>query len=82
MSKSAVLNIRLEPKQKNNIEKIFKKLGLNVADAVRIFFAKVENENGIPFDVKIPNKKLQKSLKEVELGIGISKAKSLKDIIK
>ncbi|HCR85650.1 MAG TPA: type II toxin-antitoxin system antitoxin, RelB/DinJ family [Alphaproteobacteria bacterium] len=76
MAKSAVINIRVEEKQKENIRRILDKLGVSITDAVRIFFAKVENEKGLPFDVRIPSKRLKKSIIEVESG----KTKRIQDV--
>ena len=52
----AVINIRVNDEVKKEAEIIFKSLGLNMSDAMNLFLKKCINENGIPFDLKIPNR--------------------------
>lgn len=57
MNKVATINARIEPKLKARAEAILHKVGLTSAEAVRLFYMQVCLNNGLPFDVKIPNKK-------------------------
>ena len=52
----ANLNIRIDASLKQDVDKILGRLGLNASDAVRIFFARIREERGIPFALKLPNK--------------------------
>ena len=54
--KMAVINIRVNDEVKKEAETIFKSLGLNISVAINLFLKKCINENGMPFDLKIPNK--------------------------
>ena len=58
----AVINIRVNDEVKKEAETIFKSLGLNMSVAMNLFLKKCINENGIPFDLKIPNKETNKIL--------------------
>ena len=51
------LNIRTDKAIKDQAEKIFNELGLNVTTAVNIFLRTVIREQGIPFELKldVPN---------------------------
>ena len=60
----AVINIRVNDEVKKEAETIFKSLGLNMSVAMNLFLKKCINENGMPFDLKIPNKKQQKQWKK------------------
>lgn len=57
MHKIATINTRIEPKLKTRAETILRKVGLTSAEAVRLFYMQVCLNNGLPFEVKIPNKK-------------------------
>lgn len=46
------IQVRIDEKLKKRVEKIFENLGLDTASAVRIFFMKVVQMGGIPFDVR------------------------------
>lgn len=58
MSKSANLNIRMKPEIKNGAEVILKKLGITPSNAIDMFYRQIILNNGLPFDVRIPNSKL------------------------
>lgn len=58
MSKSANLNIRMKPEIKNGAELILKKLGITPSNAIDMFYRQIILNNGLPFDVRIPNFKL------------------------
>ena len=51
------LNIRTDKEIKDQAEKIFNELGLNMTTAVNIFLRTAVREHGIPFELKleIPN---------------------------
>ena len=56
MHKAATISTRIEPKLKTRAEAILRKVGLSSAEAVRLFYMQVCLNNGLPFEVKIPNK--------------------------
>ena len=51
------LNIRTDKEIKDQAEKIFNELGLNITTAVNIFLRTAVREHGIPFELKleVPN---------------------------
>ncbi|OWP26029.1 damage-inducible protein J [Fusobacterium polymorphum] len=60
----AVINIRVNDEVKKEAETIFKSLGLNMSVAMNLFLKKCINENGIPFDLKLPNNETIEALEE------------------
>ena len=56
MSKSANLYIRIEPEVKEQAESILSTLGIPASSAVNMFYKQIILRNGLPFDVKIPEK--------------------------
>ena len=71
MAKSATVQARIEPALKNSVEAILEALGINTTDAINIFFKQIQLANGIPFDVKIPNKETRKAIAEARSGKGM-----------
>lgn len=57
-----MINTRIEPKLKVRAEAILHKVGLTSAEAVRLFYMQVCLNNGLPFEVRIPNKATIKAL--------------------
>ena len=60
----AVINIRVNDEVKKEAETIFKSLGLNMSVAMNLFLKKCINENGIPFDLNLPNNETIEALEE------------------
>ena len=60
----AVINIRVNDEVKKEAETIFKSLGLKMSVTINLFLKKCINENGMPFDLKIPNKETIEAMEE------------------
>jgi DNA-damage-inducible protein J len=54
--KTATVRARIEPKLKHDAESVLTQLGLSFSEAIELFLTQVKLTNGIPFDIKIPNK--------------------------
>lgn len=52
MAKSANINVRIDPKTKEEAEKIFLSFGITTSDAINIFMKKVIMVGGIPFEMR------------------------------
>ena len=66
MAKSAVISARIDPELKHNVEQIFEQLGLNISQAITLFFKQVELQQGLPFAVKIPNEATKEALQDAQ----------------
>ena len=51
MSRSAVLNLRIEPEVKQDAEALFGSFGLTVTDAVNVFLRQSLMRGGFPFEI-------------------------------
>ena len=51
MSRSAVLNLRIEPEIKVGAEELFGSFGLTVTDAVNVFLRQSLMRGGFPFEI-------------------------------
>ncbi len=68
MAKTSNLNIRIDPKTKEQAEQLFSNFGMNVSDAVNIFLHQSLIYGGLPFQVKVdkPNVETLKAMQEVD----------------
>ena len=68
MAKISSMHIRVEPKVKEEAEKILNNLGMNSTEAINIFLRQVILNSGIPFEVKLPqfSNELLEAIKEAE----------------
>jgi DNA-damage-inducible protein J len=82
MAKTAVIHARVEPKLKKKAESVFKRLGLTSTDAIRLFYTQVELNNGLPFEVKIPNEETLEALKEADQPHKLKSSRSFDELRK
>lgn len=63
---STNLNIRIEKEIKDQADRIFSELGLNMTTAINMFLRTTIRENGIPFALKldVPNNTTAAAIKE------------------
>lgn len=65
---TSTVNINVPTEVKEEANRIFNNLGLNMSTAMNMFLKKVIYERGIPFEVKEPkpSKEFMKALKELD----------------
>lgn len=80
MRKDAIINARVESKLKTKVDHIFGVLGLSPTEAITLFYKQVELNNGLPFEVKVPNRQTRKTLKESNMRKNIKKFKSTHEL--
>ena len=65
MSKTQT-TIRVEKESYNQAKEILSKIGLNYSQAISVFNNLIVLNNGLPFELKLPNNKTKTALKELE----------------
>ena len=62
----ATVTARVDENVKKEAETLFKKMGLNMSTAMNLFLKKCILEQGIPFELKIPNRETLKVMQETD----------------
>lgn len=80
MAKTANLYARIEPDLKEQAENILSALGIPASNAITMFYKQIILQNGLPFEVKLPEHPLDVSRMtsaqlDVELEKGYADAK-------
>jgi addiction module RelB/DinJ family antitoxin len=52
MANTTLLRARVDSKRKKRAERILRRYGLTAAQAINVFYAKVSEINGLPFDLR------------------------------
>lgn len=78
--KTAMIRARTEPDLKHEAEKILSMLGLNPTQAITLFYRQITIHQGLPFQVKVPNKKTLTVFKNTDMKKDIKKASSAEDL--
>lgn len=79
-TKTAEVRTRIEPDLKKKANKIFKRLGLNESEGVRLLLKGLVLHRGIPFDFKVPNEETIKAMKDAEEGNTIGQFTSVDEL--
>jgi len=80
MAKTATIRARIEPALKEDVEKLFNKLGLTTTEAINLFYQQVKLRNGLPFSVVIPNKITEKVFKDADAKRNLIRCKNADDM--
>lgn len=70
MALDATVRARIDTQLKEEVEEIFKQIGLTTSQAITLFMNRVKQERGIPFDLKVPNEKTLRAIEEADNRIG------------
>lgn len=70
---SELISLRIKPELRKESDLIFKELGINRTEAFNMFLSQVVLKRGLPFDVKIPKKKVLDSVKDLKENKGLKK---------
>lgn len=81
-TKTESIRARIEPELKHKVEAILEKLGLNQTEAIRLFYNQIVINEGLPFEVKIPNRETAKAIRDTEKGIGLTHYENVEDMFK
>ena len=61
-------SIKLDKESKEKAQLIFKALGITMGDAFNMFLCQVNLQNGMPFEINIPNKITKNIINEARQG--------------
>ncbi len=75
-----VLSVKTDEELKIGVGKILQQLGLNHSTAINMYYRLILAQKGIPFDVKLPNKKTLKAIDDIERGKNVKKFAAAKDL--
>ena len=73
MEKTTSIRSRVNPALKRQVDGVLTELGLNISEAITIFFRQIVLQRGLPFEVKMPppNRETRKAMQDAEKGRGI-----------
>ena len=62
--KTAIINARVKPDLKSDVENILSQLGITTTQAITMYFEQIKINNGIPFSLIIPNDETIKAMQD------------------
>jgi DNA-damage-inducible protein J len=79
--KDSSVRARINHDLKKNVEIILHELGMTKSEAINAFFAQIELNHGLPFEIKIPNKITRQTLENSQNGKDIHTVNDIKQLI-
>ena len=71
---------RIDTETKERASEALESMGLSISDAIRLLMMRIADEHRLPFEVKVPNSKTRKAIKELEAGKG-KRVKTVNDLM-
>jgi DNA-damage-inducible protein J len=62
--KTSIINARVKPELKGDVEQILSKLGITTTQAITMFFEQIKINRGIPFPLQLPNEETVEAMQE------------------
>ena len=81
MAKTAMVRARIEPELKEQVEAVLSQVGLTASQAITLFYKRVADEQGIPFELRVPNARTKKAIEDARNGIGLKRYSSSQDLL-
>lgn len=78
--RSATLQVRMPEELKKEANDILSALGLTASEAVNIFYSQIVLNNGIPFEIKLPNKETREAIEEARSGKSTKRFKNVDEL--
>ncbi|MCD6039667.1 MAG: relB1 [Gammaproteobacteria bacterium] len=82
MTKAAFIRARVEPGLKANAESVLNQLGITPTQAITMLYSCIAREREWPLELKIPNGKTARAIKEARKRKGVILCKDAADLIK
>jgi len=82
MTKVAFIRARVEPELKTTAEDILHELGITPTQAITMLYRRIARGHEWPLELKIPNAKTARAIKEARQGKGVVTCKDEKDLFK
>ncbi len=79
---STTVRARVKQSLKDDVDSILSDLHLTMSDAINLFMAQIKLNKGIPFDVRVPNKKTLKTFKDADAGRNLIRCTDAQDMFK
>lgn len=63
-----MIHVRVEQELKTKATRTLRRMGLSMSDAVRLLLTRIEADQALPFEVRVPNAKTLAAMKAGERG--------------
>ena len=79
-AKTRMIHARIDPELQESSARIFSKIGISAAEAIRLFLKQVELHGGLPFPVAIPNAQTVAAMMEANNPAALKRYRSFREL--
>jgi len=72
MANGAYIQARIDAKTKKQAKGILDKLGISMSEAIVVYMKQIVLQQGIPFELKLPNRATLRAIEQLESGKGVT----------
>ena len=72
MANGAYIQARIDAKTKKQAKGILDKLGISMSEAIVVYMKQIVLRQGIPFELKLPNRSTLRAMEQLESGKGVT----------
>lgn len=80
MPKTTTIQIRVDEDLKKEAAAVFRKMHMSLSQAIKLFLGQAVIHKRLPIDVFVPNEETKRVMDEVDAGIGLHEADSVKEL--
>ena len=78
--KTRMIHVRIDPKLQESSARVFSKIGISTAEAIRIFLKQVELHKGLPFPITIPNSQTVAAMRDANDPTALKRYRSFREL--
>jgi len=67
---NTTLQVRVDKKMKTDAQKVFAKMGLDLSSGIKLYLARVTQDQCVPFQLHVPNAETARAIRNLEAGKG------------
>lgn len=72
MANGAYIQARIDAKTKKKAKSVLDRLGISMSEAIVVYMKQIVLQQGIPFEIKLPNQATLKAIEQIEAGKGVT----------
>ena len=79
---TTTINAKIDRDTKDAAKGVLRSLGLNMSEAITLFFKQVVYTQSIPFELKLPNKTTAETFKKTDAGQDLHRVSDINELAK
>jgi len=79
---TTTINAKIDSDTKDAAKSVLRSLGLNMSEAITLFFKQIVYTQSIPFELKLPNKTTAETFKKTDAGEDLHRVSDINELAK